>query len=50
MVAMIRGPLRAQGLRGILLRKGKRHHLVRGVRLIQQLAAAEIDMNEAQGV
>ena len=41
-VEVIRGPL--QGVRGILLRKGKRHRLVLGVRLIQQAAAVEIDV------
>ena len=40
-VEVIRGPL--QGVRGILLRKEKRHRLVVGVRLIQQAAAVEID-------
>jgi transcription antitermination factor NusG len=43
-VEVIRGPL--QGLRGILLRKDKRHRLVLGVRLIQQAAAVEIDVND----
>lgn len=42
MVEVIRGPL--QGVRGILLRKEKRHRLVLGVRLIQQAAAVEIDI------
>jgi transcription antitermination factor NusG len=41
LVEVIRGPL--QGIRGILLRKDKRHRLVLGVRLIQQAAAVEID-------
>ena|SRR5688572_3765662 len=41
LVEVIRGPL--QGIRGILLRKEKRHRLVLGVRLIQQAAAVEID-------
>jgi transcription antitermination factor NusG len=41
-VEVIRGPL--QGVRGILLRKEKRHRLVLGVRLIQQAAAVEIDV------
>ena len=40
-VEVIRGPL--QGVQGVLLRKGKRHRLVLGVRLIQQAAAVEID-------
>ncbi len=44
MVEVIRGPL--QGVRGILLRKEKRHRLVLGVRLIQQAAAVEIDVND----
>lgn len=38
MVEVIRGPL--QGVRGILLRKEKRH------RLIQQAAAVEIDIGD----
>ena len=42
-VEMIRGPL--QGVHRILLRKEKRHRLVLGVRLIQQAAAVEIDVN-----
>ncbi len=42
-VEVIRGPLR--GVHGILLRKEKRHRLV-GVRLIQQAAAVEIDVND----
>ena len=41
---VVRGPL--QGIRGILLRKDKRHRLVLGVRLIQQAAAVEIDVND----
>ena len=44
MVQVIRGPL--QGIRGILLRKEKRHRLVLGVRLIQQAAAVEIDVGD----
>ncbi len=44
MVEVIRGPL--QGVRGILLRKEKRHRLVLGMRLIQQAAAVEIDAND----
>jgi transcription antitermination factor NusG len=44
MVEVIRGPL--QGVRGILLRKEKRHRLVLGVRLIQQAAAVEIDIKD----
>ena len=43
-VEVVRGPL--QGVRGILLRKEKRHRLVLGVRLIQQAAAVEIDVND----
>jgi len=43
-VEVIRGPLR--GVRGTLLRKDKRHRLVIGVRLIQQAAAVEIDVND----
>ncbi|BCA54234.1 putative Transcription termination/antitermination factor NusG [Nitrospira sp. KM1] len=43
-VEVIRGPL--QGVRGILLRKEKRHRLVLGVRLIQQAAAVEIDIKD----
>jgi transcriptional antiterminator NusG len=43
-VEVIRGPL--QGVRGTLLRKEKRHRLVIGVRLIQQAAAVEIDVND----
>ncbi len=43
-VEVIRGPL--QGAHGILLRKDKRHRLVLGVRLIQQAAAVEIDVND----
>jgi len=43
-VEVARGPL--QGVRGILLRKDKRHRLVIGVRLIQQAAAVEIDVND----
>ena len=40
-VEVVRGPL--QGVRGILLRKDKRHRLVIAVHLIQQAAAVEID-------
>jgi transcriptional antiterminator NusG len=43
-VEVVRGPL--QGVQGILLRKQKRHRLVIGVRLIQQAAAVEIDVND----
>ena len=44
LVEVIRGPL--QGVRGMLLRKDKRHRLVLGVRLIQQAAAVEIDTGD----
>lgn len=44
MLEVIRGPL--QGVKGILLRKEKRHRLVLGVRLIQQAAAVEIDVGD----
>ena len=43
-VEVIRGPL--QGAHGTLLRKDKRHRLVLGVRLIQQAAAVEVDVND----
>ena len=43
-VEVVRGPLK--GIHGILLRKEKRHRLVLGVRLIQQAAAVEIDVND----
>jgi len=43
-VEVVRGPL--QGIYGILLRKEKRHRLVIGVRVIQQAAAVEIDVND----
>ena len=43
--ASVRGPL--QGVHGIILRKEQRHRLVIGVRLIQQAAAVEIDVNDA---
>ena len=43
-VEVVRGPL--QGVQGILLRKEKRHRLVLGVRLIQQAAAVEIDVED----
>ena len=48
MVEVVRGPL--QGIRGILLRKEKRHRLVLGVRLIQQAAAVEIQANDVVSV
>ena len=47
-VEVVRGPL--QGAHGILLRKEKRHRLVIGVRLIQQAAAVEIDVNDVVAV
>jgi len=47
-VEVVRGPL--QGVHGILLRKEKRHRLVIGVRLIQQAAAVEIDVNDVVAV
>lgn len=40
MVEVAKGPLK--GLRGLLVRKGKRHRLVIAVHLIQQAAAVEI--------
>jgi transcription antitermination factor NusG len=43
-VEVIRGPL--EGVRGILLRKDKRHRLVISVHLIQQAAAVEIDATD----
>ncbi len=48
LVEVIRGPL--QSVRGILLRKEKRHRLVLGVRLIQQAAAVEIDVGDVVGI
>ena len=47
-VEVVRGPLR--GAHGMLLRKEKRHRLVIGVRLIQQAAAVEIDVNDVVAV
>lgn len=44
MVEVRRGPL--EGVRGILLRKVKRHRLVISVHLIQQAAAVEIDASD----
>ena len=44
MVEVRRGPL--EGVRGILLRKAKRHRLVISIHLIQQAAAVEIDASE----
>jgi transcription termination/antitermination protein NusG len=43
-VEVIRGPL--EGVRGILVRKDKRHRLVISVHLIQQAAAVEIDASD----
>jgi transcription termination/antitermination protein NusG len=43
-VEVKRGPL--EGVRGILLRKAKRHRLVISIHLIQQAAAVEIDASE----
>jgi transcription antitermination factor NusG len=43
-VEVVRGPL--QGVRGILVRKEKRHRLVIAVHLIQQSAAVEIDVSD----
>jgi transcription termination/antitermination protein NusG len=39
-----------QGVHGILLRKEKRHRLVLGVRVIQQAAVVEIDVNDVAAV
>lgn len=47
-VEVVRGPL--QGVQGLLLRKEKRHRLVIGIRLIQQAAAVEIDVNDVVAV
>lgn len=44
MVEVRRGPL--EGVRGVLLRKAKRHRLVISIHLIQQAAAVEIDDSE----
>jgi transcription termination/antitermination protein NusG len=43
-VEVVHGPL--EGVRGILLRKDKRHRLVIAVHLIRQAAAVEIDASE----
>ena len=48
MVEVRRGPL--EGVRGILLRKAKRHRLVISIHLIQQAAAVEIDAAEVAPV
>ncbi len=47
-VEVVRGPL--HGVHGILLRKEKRHRLVLGVRLIQQAAVVEIDVNDVMAI
>ena len=47
-VEVIRGPL--EGVRGILLRKDKRHRLVISVHIIQQAAAVEIDARDVVSV
>lgn len=47
-VEVIRGPL--QGIRGILLRKDKRHRLVISIHLIQQAAAVEINACDVASV
>ena len=47
-VEVIRGPLK--GIRGVLLRKDKRHRLVISVHLIQQAAAVEIDASDVVSV
>jgi transcriptional antiterminator NusG len=47
-VEVIRGPL--EGVRGILLRKDKRHRLVISVHVIQQAAAVEIDASDVVAV
>ena len=47
-VEVVRGPL--EGLRGVLLRKDKRHRLVISVHLIQQAAAVEIDAGDVVAV
>jgi len=47
-VEVVRGPL--EGLRGVLLRKDKRHRLVISVHLIQQAASVEIDAGDVVSV
>lgn len=47
-VEVVRGPL--QGVRGVLLRKDKRHRLLVGIKLIQQAAAVEIDVGDVTPV
>jgi hypothetical protein len=39
-----------EGLRGVLLRKDKRHRLVISVHLIQQAASVEIDAGDVVSV
>lgn len=48
MVEVVRGPL--QGVRGMLVRKEKRHRLVLVVHLIQQAAAVGIDADDVRPV
>lgn len=48
MVEVVRGPL--QGVRGMLVRKDKRHRLVLVVHLIQQAAAVGIDADDVRPV
>ena len=47
-VEVVRGPL--QGVKGVLLRKEKRHRLVIAVHLIQQAAAVEINANDVRSI
>jgi hypothetical protein len=47
-VEVRRGPL--EGIRGILVRKDKRHRLVISVHLIRQAAAVEIDAADVVAV
>lgn len=47
-VEVLRGPL--EGVRGILLRKAKKHRLVISIHLIQQAVAVEIDASEVAPV
>jgi transcription antitermination factor NusG len=48
MVEVVRGPLK--GVRGLLVRKDKRHRLVLSVHLIRQAAAVEIDAADVEPV
>jgi len=48
MVEVAKGPL--NGVRGLLVRKGKHHRLVIAVHLIQQAASVEIDASEVAPV